>query len=259
MKLSTYTILLIFLTVVFVCGCGGEKKPLYQGLPLKTWVDRLESGEPEIRADALKVIADIGRSARVAEDNVRKLARNDPSIKVRLNAIEALEAMGASTVEFLEFIDSYYKPIIPIGDEETVDLDEEISTEDELSEKIDTEDDLAYLRALEEGTLDTIQEKTFSVMPRDSADYEVWLRERIHEEVQDMMNKLSNPTMLAAMLEFGGDLEREYAACKLAELSGDNPEIIEALEKAEDDPLEEVRQAAEKALENWQLDYSVED
>ena len=70
---------IIICLVYLILGCGGGDKPLYQGLPLKTWVERLEAPEPEIRVDALKVIADIGKPARPAETYVRDAARNDPS------------------------------------------------------------------------------------------------------------------------------------------------------------------------------------
>jgi len=252
MKQLSILILICLSFTIIAGGCGGKKEELYQGLPLKTWVKRLNSPESEIRADALNVIAGIGEQARPAEAQVRKVARSDPSIQVRLLAIDALEAMGEPISEFYEFIEDYNKPIIPTEEEELSSLDEEMSTEDEMTAKIAEEDDLELLKAFVEGKTDSINRSETSLMPTDSAEFEEWVRQKISNEALNMINKLSNPTMLAELLSSGSDLEREFAARRLAELSGDNPDVVTALEKALEDPKEEVQRAAAQALKTWQ-------
>ncbi len=249
--MRTFTIFCaaMFVTAL-IAGCGEPKEPLYQGLPLKVWVKRLEAPEPEIRADALEVIADVGNPARAAEQYVRNLARNDPSTEVRMLAIKALEAMDVPVVEFQDFLDAYYAPIIPDSEEYFDDMAKN-DEDEELNEKISGDDDLSYLKAFEENKLDSMASRLSDMMPKDSAEYQEWLEERQAGEVLNLLNQLSNPKMLAKILEIGNAVEREFAARRLGEIPGDDPDIIEALEKASNDTVDIIRQAAEEALHRW--------
>ncbi len=242
---------IIICLVYLIAGCGGSDEPLYQGLPLKTWVKRLEAPETEIRVDALKVIADIGKPARPAKRYVRDVARNDPSTEVRLLAIEALEAMDVPAVEFQNFLDSYYAPIIPDSEEYFDDFERDVSDEDDLLEHASGDDDLAFLRAFEEDRLDSVTSRLSEPMPKDSAEFIRWFTNHQSEEVLNLTNQLNNPKMLAKLLEVGSVIEREFAARKLIEIVGDDPKIIEALEKASNDSIDTIRQAAEEALQKW--------
>ena len=248
-KCIKYLIALVIIWVI--SGCGGAEKRTYEGLPLKTWVERLESPESEIRLDALSVIKGVGKPAIAAEPYVRKLARYDPSPAVRLSAFETLETFGVPVVEFQGFLDDYYSPIIPASEQDELDILEneiEESEDDDILKHISGEDDMAYLKELMEGSISGGDRADSNIMPRDSAGYAEWIGRHRSEAIDNLLNQLKNPEMLALMLEFGEDIEREFAARRLSELSFENPGIIEAIEKALEDPNDSVRIAAEKAL-----------
>ena len=241
--------------LIFICmisGCGGAETRTYEGLPLKKWVERLESPEKEIRLDALSVIKGIGKEAIATEPHVRKLARFDSSPDVRLSAIETLETFDVTVVEFQEFLDDYYSPIIPTNEQDELDLLE--SEFDDVDEDVDIfkhisgADDLAFLKELMEGSPDSRDRADSNIMPRDSAGYAEWIGKHRGDAISNLLNQLKNPDMLALMLEFGDDTEREFAAGQLSELNIENPDIIEAIEKALEDPNDSVRIAAQRAL-----------
>ncbi len=243
--------LIALIVFYMISGCGGTEEKTYEGLPLKTWVERLESQEKEIRLDALSVIRNIGKPAIAAEPYVRKLARFDSSPDVRLSAIETLEMFEVTVVEFQEFLDDYYSPIIPTSEQDELDLLEneiEDFEDDDILKHISGGDDLAYLKELMEDSLDGRDKADSNIMPRDSAGYAEWISKHRSEAIANLLNQLKNPEMLALMLEFGDDIDREFAADRLSELSFENPRIIEAIEKALEDPNDSVRIAAEKAL-----------
>ncbi|NQT33557.1 hypothetical protein HQ587_00095 [bacterium] len=255
-KCIKYLIALIIICMIF--GCGGAENRTYEGLPLKTWVERLESPEKETRLDALSVIKGIGKPAIAAEPYVRKLARYDPSPAVMLSAIETLETFKVTVVEFQEFLDDYYSPIIPAGEQDELDLFENETEEfddDDILEHISGADDLAYLKELMEGSLDSGERADSNIMPRDSAGYADWMGRHRSEAIDNLLNQLNNPDMLALMLEFGEDIEREFAARQLSELDLENPKINEAIEKALEDPNDSVRVIAERALKKLDSEY----
>ncbi len=247
MNKAKYIIFLIILTLL--AGCKGKDKQIYQGLPLKTWIIRLDAPEKEIRIDAMKVIAEIGEPAIFAEPYLRQIARKDPSPEVKIHAIEALEAINAPTAEFRNFIDEYNAPIIP-DEEEMFEVIEEVSTEDiEDFSSGSGGDDLEFLQDFEAGLLDA-DKREFGMFPLDSADLSEWVNRFQNDAIANIKNQLRNPSVLALLLKSGNNAEKLFAANRLAELEGSNSQVFEALENALDDSL--VMEAVEKALERWE-------
>jgi len=248
--------LITMLSVLILLGCFKEDKPKYEGLTLKTWVERLDSNDPAIRIDALRVIESIGAKARPAEDYVRAVARNDPNTEVAIQAIEALEAMGATVVEFSDFVGLYNSPIIPSEDDDVETLIGGISEIDkdemELLKHASGEDDLEYLLMLERGETETTQIDT-TMIPINSDNFTEWVAAKRSSAISDIMHILNKPEVLRELLKIGNNLDREFAARRLAEQSGIDPSVIEALENILDDPDSTIRQAAAEALKNWKL------
>jgi len=240
----------VLVLICLLIGCG-SREPLYQGLPLSVWVVRLNSPDEEVRADALTVIAEIGKPAESAENYVREIAEGDPSTNIRMKAIEALEAMDASTARYQDFIDKYYAPLIP--EEDDLPVNELVDSEDDedIFEGISGEDDLEFLEALERGILDTAPESRFNLEPTDSVAKAEKLINMQREEVAKLFERLRNPQMLSQILAYGNAIEREFAGQILAELTEDDPQVLKAIENVLSDSSDQVRKALELALKQW--------
>jgi len=245
---AKYIKYLIILTLLL--GCKGKDNQVYQGLPLKTWIIRLDAPEKEIRIDAMKVIAEIGEPAISAEPYLRMIARKDPSTEIRINAIMSLEAINAATAEFQDFIDEYHAPLIPDEFEEYQAEIAEQQLDDPEEELFSSGDgDLEFLQDLEAGLLD-VQKSESTMIPRDSAELAEWVSNFQGDAISNIMNQLQNPAVLAMLLKSGGDAEKIMAATKLSEMEGSNSQVIEALEKATDNPL--ISDLVKQALEQWE-------
>jgi hypothetical protein len=248
MNKAKYLIYLIILTLLL--GCKGKDEKIYQGLPLKTWIMRLDAPEKEIRIDAMKVIAEIGEPAISAEPYLRQIARKDQSPEVKMNAIMALEAINSATAEFQDFIDEYNAPLIPSYDED-LKLEAEEAVDEEL-EEVDLDiagDDLEYLQDLEAGVFEE-PDSGSTMIPQDSAGLADWVNNYQIDAVADIMNQLSNPAVLAMLLNSGSDADKLLAATKLSEMEGSNSLVVEALEKAVDNP--QISDLVKKALKQWE-------
>lgn len=245
-------ILLLAVIVFLSAGCSKVQEPVYEGLTLKAWAERLKSPEPEVKIDALKVIKSIGPKAFAAESVVRDVAKNAPNADVALIAIEALEAMGAPIVEFDDFLAMYYAPIIPGDEEEERSYEEEVIDEEEaeMMSHISGEGDLDFLRALENEDFEQ-EEIDTSVVPLNTSEYEEWVESRRSSSLTDVLNILSRPEVLEELIRIGDDLEREFAVRRLATQGGLDPRIVESLEKLLEDPDSTISLNAKKALENW--------
>ena len=215
------------------------------------WVARLDSTEPNIRADALEVITGIGKPARpLAENAVRKIAREDPFADVQMLAIEALEVMGAETQEFQTFLDTYSEAS---GNDDT---------DDERMEHLSGEDDLDYLHDLQAEGADSTptvvgserrERLNRNVIPADPDEQRVWSETHRMEDMETFLSQLRNPTVLADILAMGDLIERRFAALMLAEGQGENERVVEALQRAGEDSDSLVRATVETALERWRL------
>ncbi|MBT7616232.1 MAG: hypothetical protein HN590_02975 [Calditrichaeota bacterium] len=245
-------ILLLALITFFSTGCGKVQEPVYEGLTLKAWAERLKSPEPEVKIDALKVIESIGPKAYAAESVVRDVAQNEPNNEVAIKAIEALEAMGAPTIEFDEFLAMYYAPIIPGEEEEERTYEEELIDEEEaeMMSHISGEGDLAFLKELENEEFEE-EEIDTSIVPLNSSEYEGWVESRRSSSLTDVLDILSRPEVLEELIRIGDNLEREFAVKKLATQGGLDPRIVESLERLLEDPDSTISLNARKALENW--------
>jgi hypothetical protein len=259
------TITILFCISLLV-GCGGEEEPLYEGLTLNMWINRLESPDAEDRKDALGVIKGIGKKALTAENQVRKIAQNDPFIDVKMLAIETLQAMNVTTVEFQSFITQFETPFteevdeeFDYGDEEDFE-DEDMIDSEVLVEGYSGEDDLLYLRDLEEGLFDTVEGKSQQdrddlnkTIPTDPDEYKKWSEEQYKGEVSDLLNQISNPRVLATILSDGESIDKLFAATKLSQMTGADEQIVKALEDASSDPDSTIRRLVKQALEKWEM------
>src|SRR2546423_5774420 len=88
--------LLILLTVP-VFGFGQEF-PSYNNQPLRFWVKALQSDDTTARANAARVLAHLGPSARSAA-NALTMALQDKHIDVRVAAIQALGRIGPDAAD----------------------------------------------------------------------------------------------------------------------------------------------------------------
>lgn len=237
-------LLLITIMLFLTVNCTREQQPLYQGLPLKVWMERLGAPEPEVRKDALEIIIDIGKPARLAERSVVDIARNDQYPDIRYTAVEALRSMGASTYEFDELVEEFNAPTIPIEEEN---LEGEI---DELSEHSSGEDDFAYLKDLIDGTLESHHSRSDTV-PTDSASMKNLVQDMQDEDVTVLLNQLQHPAVLARLLKLGNVIEKRFAASMLSEIEGSNDTILEILNQARFDSDSLVAESAEKAYQHW--------
>lgn len=263
------TCLTLFIAMLLL-GCGGKEEVLYEGLPLKIWVERLQSPDEADRKDALNVIKSIGKPASAAEKRVRGVARNDPYTDVKMLAIETLKAMKASTVEFHSFVEQYDMPIRELmrdngEDEDKIDeveeaIQDEFATFD-LEEKASGDDDLSFLQEMEAEALDTIgkyrkvadRDEEESVVPSDPDEFDKWSNNRFQGEVQQLMSQISNPRVLASLLANGGSADKLFAATKLSQMRGVDEEIVKMLEAAQSDPDSLIRSLVNKALNNWEM------
>lgn len=258
---------LILSFALFILSCGKEDAQLYEGLPLKTWVDRLESPDPDIRMDALKVIGSIGIKARVVEDYIRDLASDERIPEVKMEAIKTLESMKVRVIEFNDFIDLYNAPLNPF---ETDELDENIVYDSDLEFQEDTDnldelemdeeflqhasgdDDLEYLKMIASGQLDLEDIDTSSISNSSGSGFSKWLPSEQTNEISNLLNMLNNPVVLRELLNSGDELTRDFALKKLGVQSGSvdgMKELLTELLGATNDTS--VVQAAEKALKNW--------
>ena len=241
------------LMALMAAGCARKTEQLYEGMPLKAWEKRLASDEPEVRVDALKVIAGIGRDALPLERAIREIARSDKLEDVRYNAIIALNTMGANVAEFQDFIAQYESPLLSEGDEEP---EGEYSGEDtaptELEEHASTEDDISFLKSMLEDTSDTAVLES-DVMPADSQERELWIAQRQDATLQNLRDQLRNPRTLIKLLATGDLYERRFASRMLADTGGEDEEIVNALQSAALDADSLVRAAVKEAQQKWKL------
>ncbi len=259
----------ILICVTLLIGCGGEEEPLYEGLTLKMWINRLESPDAENRKDALGIIKEIGKPARIADPQVRAIARNDPFNDVKMLAIETLQAMNLTTVEFQSFITQFETPLsedideeFDYGDEDELEKIEADDPEAEydLMESVSGEDDLKYLQDLEDGLFDSIEGKSQAdrenmgkTIPSDPDEFKKWSEDNYKGEVSDLLNQISSPRVLATILSDGESIDKLFAATKLSQMSGADEEIFKALEAASSDPDSTIRRLVEQALKNWEM------
>lgn len=244
--------MLVLLILLVALGCSSDEESLYEGLTLKAWAERLDSPDPAVKLDALKVIRTIGVKARPAEEHIRNIAREDSDHEVALAAIEALEAMGAPVIEFGEFLDLYYAPVIP---DEEIEIIEEENGEDaeemsEFMEHASVAADIEYLQRLNLGDLDLDQPDT-SQIPTDPEQFETWKQMKRSSSISDLLDLLNSPEVLNELLKNGGKLEQEFAVRKLATLSGSNPEILNSLLGLTSVTDSSLQQAVSTALNNW--------
>ncbi len=228
--------IVVLALVLILIGCGKKPEPLYEGLPMQVWVERLKSPDALVRLDALNVLCNLGRTALSIEDEIRSLARDDPNTQVKIRAIETLESMGAVTVEFNDIIQAYNAPLIPTDDEDYSNEEFDAAVDSamdsaDLLEHAKSDDDLSYLAQIENSEADTtpLADKFSSEVPTDPDEYTNWVRKHQSSVVSNILNMLNNPDVLKELLQSGGALEREYAAQKLAELNINDPEITSAL------------------------------
>jgi hypothetical protein len=245
------TIHICVLIALLITGCG-KSSPSYQGLPLKVWAERLKSDDQAIRGDAVTAIGIMGVNAKSMEFRIREIAKQDPSFKVRLEAIYALDSMKVSTLEFAKFRISMTTPATA---DEGDTLDAEMSDElnDEMSDtssgsSTPDDDDITYLKSLEDGT--TAVDST--VMPTEPEAQQQWTEQRRNESASKVLNELSNPFVLSQLLSTGGPDERRYAIKILSQQQGgQNASVVDALESAKADSDSLVRKAAIEALKKW--------
>ncbi len=235
------------LIAVFLFGCG-KKEPLYEGLPLSAWIDRLSSGVPEERGDAARVIGDIGPAAKSAENALRLAARVETYPDVKIAEVMALKSIGADTREFEDFLKKATAPIISDEEEEfrpEIDENNESYEGEEIPGK--EEDDLQYLIQLSENPPDSLKQ----LFPKDPEAQRRWAEERRREQITTVMSQLQNPDVLAEILRSGDLEERRLAARMLVGRSGVNAAVVDALEGAKFDPDSLIRTAAIEALKKW--------
>lgn len=244
--------LLLICPLIVLWGCR-HREPEYLGISLSQWVEQLSSPLPEERIDALKALSAIGGSAKKAEDKIREVARADPDLKVRVEAITTLKNLGLPIGEFEQFYQEmtaplFFEPTDTITPPSTQPEEEEEGAGSELTVP-STEEDLEYLRSLSaESDTTTPPPREF---PEDTAKREVWRAGKMKEEVATILGSLKNPAVLAELLRSGEIEERRLAARRLAQTEGKDEAIVEALESARSDPDSVVRALAQEALKNW--------
>jgi hypothetical protein len=242
--------IIIVVLALLLASCAQKQEPLYQGLTLKAWGERLKSDEPETRTDALKVIAGIGEAARPMEQQLRDVARHDPYEDIRYLAVVALDSMRVPVTEFLALQDKYQEPeVAPEEEQETVEEDTAMAT---LEEHASTDDDISYLKQMAEGTVEG-SEVDSSVMPLDSLQREEWISKQQDASLQNLHDQLRDPRTLAKLLITGDLYERRFAARVLAEMGGEDSDVVSALQSGTLDADSLVRAAVKEARSHWQL------
>src|SRR5438445_13856937 len=107
MPKSLLAALMILLTVPDY-GLGDEY-PSYNNQPLRFWVSALQSGDAAARANAARVLARFGPSARSAI-HALTVTLQDKSIDVRAAAIQALGRMGPDAADAAATLASFVDP-----------------------------------------------------------------------------------------------------------------------------------------------------
>lgn len=244
---------LVGISLLLLLSCGKESEAKYEGLPLTVWIERITEGDALERLDALRVVTEIGSPAMQIERIVRDAARNETHPQIKLQAIKALEAMGAPIVEFRDFINLYEAPLFPSEEEEYV-YNPDLEEEEEMLANASGADDLEYLRTLSEGgVIGSFNRGDTSMIPSDEDSLTMWTMRKRFEIAESLLSQLRNPHMLSNILQIGGVEERLFAAKSLASQSGVDKEIHDALSAALDDSDPRVREAVREALNNWIL------
>jgi|GEM_PF-1391921 len=259
-------ILVLLLAVGLLASCNGSKEPEAQGLKLSVWVGRLDDADAAIRLDALSVLKEMGKPAATAEDKVRTLARNDQYPDVKMKAIEALQAMGKNVDEFKAFIAYYTAPFDDTPTEDGGMSNDEFDNEGGGSSddgggsmrktRGSSGNDLDILREMIEDSL-KLQTKdssgNASKIPQTQQDLVQLGAKRRSESMQNLMDQIGNPSVLADLLSNGDMQEKVYALSKLSLSSGENERVVSALDLAKLDPDSNIRRLAKEAGKHWTL------
>ncbi|MBM3327427.1 MAG: hypothetical protein FJY65_10735 [Calditrichaeota bacterium] len=241
-----YRIAVFNLIFILTLGCG-KREPVYEGLPLSTWVERLSSEAPEERGDAARSIGEIGSAAKTVENALRTAARREIIPDVKIAEVLALKSIGADIKEFEDFMKTTTAPIISTEDD-SVEYNPDEYYEGE-QEPAPGEDDLQYLMQLADGTTDSLS--ALKMFPKDLEAQRKWAEERRQEQIGTMMSQLQNPDVLAEILRAGDLEERRLAARMLVGRSGVNAAVVDALEGAKFDTDSLIKTAAAEALKKW--------
>lgn len=257
-------IIILLIILGLVVSCNGSKEPEAQGLKLSVWVERLDDSDPAVRLDALTVIKEIGKPAGSAEDKIRTLARQEQYPDVKMKAVEALQAMGKSVEEFRAFIAYYTAPFDDTPTEDggmstkTYDEDGGGTYNDGQGSRTPggSSDDLDMLKELMEDSAKFLIPDSLGNASRQQADEKQLVQlgqKRRTESMQNLMDQIQNPGTLVSMLEMGDLQEKIYALSKLASQSGENSQVVSALDIAQLDSDSTIRRLAKQASKNWTL------
>ncbi|MFN3821290.1 MAG: hypothetical protein ACK4OO_03065 [bacterium] len=254
MWLFRKTIIIVWMVIMILLGSCSKREPEYSGIRLSQWVAMLDAPDPVERADALQALAKMGKSAKITEMKIRDIARRDPDLKVRLEAINTLKALELPITEFEEFYKEMTTPLFfeesdtlapGIGEEAFPESEQETS-----GANLPGDSDLFNISP------DTDTAKiAIESFPQDTTRLEIWRRAKRAEEVDNLLIQLQNPLVLAEILRVGEMEEKRLAAKKLAQMSGSDALVVEALEAALSDPDTVVRSAVKEALSRWSRPY----
>jgi hypothetical protein len=92
-----------------------------------------------------------------------------------------------------------------------------------------------------------------SVMPLDSLQREEWISKQQDASLQNLHDQLRDPRTLAKLLITGDLYERRFAARVLAEMGGEDSDVVSALQSGTLDADSLVRAAVKEARSHWQL------
>lgn len=253
-QLFRKTVFIVGVMILIVLVNCGKREPEYSGILLSQWVAMLDAPDPVERSDALQALAKIGKPAKMAEMKIRDVARRDPDLKVRLEAINTLKALGFPITEFEEF---YKEMTTPLFFEESDTLGPGIWEEgfpegEQETSGIGVPSDTDLFNFSSDTDTTKLTTESF---PQDTARLEMWRRAKRVEEVDNLLMQLQNPLVLAEILRVGEVEEKRLAAKRLAQMSGSDVLVVEALEAALADPDSVVRSAVKEALTRWSRPY----
>ncbi len=246
------------LTFIWLAGCSRE--PTYNDIGLSRWVKQLSSDEPALRQDAAHAIGGMGKQAHTAEADLRAIARRDPLPVVRVAAINALGAIGATTTEFDAYLKEVTAPLLPRVESKNAELGlpEDKEGDGEYTDNTSRgDDDIAYLQELEgDSTSGPSQGGSNGQMnipfPSDTEAREGWAQQHRTEAIENLLQEIQNPEVLAQMVNSGDALQRRFAARMLQNQDGGpNANVFDALARAKADSDSVLRNIAVEALKKW--------
>ncbi len=231
MKLHQNTIFLLTCITFFAVGCSNNGAVKIDGITLDVWAERLDSGETDIKLDALDAISSIGSQGLKLKHKLTYVARYDNNNEVKYSAIKVMENLNLPIDEFADFIQLYDAPIIPVAQEGEILYGRGASNRGARQvDKSSVMDDINYLKELSNSSKYQADSGIRSI-PTDPDEYDEFVDVKRSESIDDLIQMLNDPDVLHGLMKSGDELEKTFAFDRLSSIENLDPMIDQAVKK----------------------------